>query len=337
METTYSKINHQGKEIFVPSRQINGRNVIVTGRFIRTAAIQDETCIEGEIAPDPDGILAQLKEWKIKPDIFTFSQKVTDPKPRFPFKFEWENFAVIPITSYDDWFRNRVKPDVRQNIGRAEREGVIIRCVPYDDEFVQGVKEIYDESSVRQGRRFWHYGKSFKYLKDLHGTYLSRAEYIGAYFRDDLIGFIKMVYVGKVARTMNVIAKQSHFRLRPVSALIAKAVQICEQRKVSYLVYGEYRFPGKAKSSFADFKKRNGFEEVLYPRYFIPLTAKGSLAVGFGLHRGLERRVPPRLRQTFVNLRSWLYASFETICGLQGSRFGPNDRKNLRNNDARYF
>jgi len=334
MITSYSKTRIRGRDICVPSTVINERTVIVTGRFIRTAWVQDETYVEGEIAPDPNVFVSQLKKWDIRPDIFTFSQKVTDTKPKFPYQFEWENFAVIPITSYDDWFRHRAKSDVRQNVRRAKKEGVVTKSVPFDDRLVQGIKEICDESPVRQGMRFWHYGKTLDEIKDVHGTYSSRAEYIGAYLGDELIGFIKMVYVGKIAKTMNVISKQSHFRLRPMSALIAKAVEICEQRKVSHLVYGEYRFPGKAKSSLAEFKKRNGFEEVLYPRYVIPLTAKGSLVMKLGLHKGLRSCVPPVLGEALLQLRSWIYASLERIDRSRDRKFGLSDRRSFRHTDA---
>jgi hypothetical protein len=306
MDNVYSKTRICGRDTLVPSTIINDRNVIVTGRFIRIAAVQDETCVEGEIVPDPERFVRCLRLWEIKPDIFTFPQKVNDPTPRFQYKCEWDNFAVIPITSYDDWFRNRVRPDVRQNIRRAKREGIVTKCVAFNDALVWQIKEICDETPVRQGMRFWHYGKKFEEIKEVHGTYSSRADYIGAYLGDELIGFVKLVYVGRIARTMNVISKQRYFHLRPTNALIAKAVEVCAQRNVSHLVYGEYRFPGKTQSSLAEFKKRNGFEEALCPRYFIPLTAKGSLVIRLGLHRGLKRYLPEPLSRLLLTVRQWL-------------------------------
>ena len=305
MNATHSKTRIRGRDTFVPAKVINDRTVIVTGHFVRTACVQDETCIEGEIVPDRDFFVTELKRWKVRPDIFTFQQKVTDTRPRFPYKFEWESFAVIPITSYDDWIRNRVKSDVRQNVRRAKREGVVIKCAPFDDALVWQIKEICDETPVRQGMRFWHYGKTFDEIKDVHGTYASRADYICAYLGDELIGFVKLVYIGRIARTMNVISKQRYFHLRSTNALIAKAVEICAQKNVSHLVYGEFRFPGKAQSSLAEFKKRNGFEEVLCPRYFIPLTLKGNLVIKLGLHRGLRRCIPEWIGQLFLSLRKW--------------------------------
>ena len=102
-------------------------------------------------------------------------------------------FAVIPITTYKDWLKNGIRRGARVNLHRAEREGVVVRPVSYDDHFVQGIKDLYDETPIRQGKPFWHHGKNFEDIKKIHGTYRERAEYIGAYFEGELIGFLKMV------------------------------------------------------------------------------------------------------------------------------------------------
>ena len=86
-----------------------------------------------------------------------------------------------------------------------------------------------------------------------------------------------------------------HFDKRPANALIAKAVEICEpQRVISHLIYCSYIY-NDPKSSLTEFKRRNGFEKVLLPRYYIPLTPKGRLALNLGLHRGLVQSVFPNL------------------------------------------
>jgi hypothetical protein len=196
---------------------------------------------------------------------------------------------------------------VKENLRRAEREGVEVCRLPYDDGFVQGIKKLYDETPIRQGKRFWHYGKSFEALKQLTGTYCERAQYVGAYLRGELIGFIKMVYVDNFAKTMHVFSSEKHRRKRPTNALIAKAVEHCAERRLSFLIYGEYNFPGKKANSLTEFKSRNGFEEMKYPRYFIPLTAKGNLALRLRLHRGLRRHVPAPMTDTFLKVRAAYY------------------------------
>lgn len=52
----------------------------------------------------------------------------------------------------------------------------------------------------------------------------------------------------------------------------------------------------------------NGFEKVLLPRYHIPLTPKGALAVSVGMHRGLVQRIPKSLLTRLLALRRQWYA-----------------------------
>ena len=302
-----TEIRVQGKDVNVPSIRIRDRTVIAVGKWLKVASIHDEFFVEGEIVPEPDEFIAELKCWNLKPDLFTFAQKVSDLTPRFGFYSEWENFAVIPITTYKDWLKNRIRRGARVNLNRAEREGLVVRAVPCDDHFVQGIKDLYDETPIRQGKPFWHHGKSFEDIKKIHGTYRERAEYIGAYFEGELIGFLKMVYVGNIAKTMNVIGKEKYFRKRPTNALIAKAVEICAQKGIAYLNYGEYHFPGRKQSSLSDFKRRNGFQEFKFPRYYVPLTTKGKLALAFGFHRDSKALMPWTVTKHLLQLRSLYY------------------------------
>jgi hypothetical protein len=313
-----TEIRVNGKNKKVPFIRICDRNVIVLGKRLKVASIQDEFCIEGEIAPNPESFAAELKHYVLKPDLFTFPQKVNDLTPRFDFHLEWEHLAVIPITTYQDWLTKGIRRGGRVNLNRARREGVIVRTVSFDDDFVQAIKQLYDETPVRQGRPFWHYRKSFEEIKEIHATYRDRAEYIGAYFGDELIGFIKMVYVGEVARTMNVIGKEKYFCKRPTNALIAKAVEICAENGVRYLVYGQYRFPGKKESSLSDFKRRNGFQEFKVPRYYVPLTKKGRLALALGLHRDRNTLVPWPVMKPLLQLRTLYFRSVR-----RSSSFSP--------------
>jgi hypothetical protein len=304
MSTEQAEIRIRGQNTTVPSTRICDRTILVTGTWLKTANVKDEHFVEGDLVPDLERMLADLKQWDLKPDIFSFCQKITDPKPRYAYYTEWDDFAAIPITTYDDWFRNRIKKDVQKNVQRALRDGVQVRAVTYDDVFVQGIKKLYDETPIRQGKRFWHYGKSFDALKELHGTYSERAEYLGAYLGGELIGFAKMVYVNNFAKTMHVLGSNKHRRSHPTSALIAKAVEICAERKLSFFIYGEYNFPGKKANSLTEFKRRNGFVEMKYPCYFVPLTAKGRLALQLKLHRGFRRHIPAPMTNTFLKMRS---------------------------------
>jgi hypothetical protein len=305
--TEQTEIRLYGKDCNVPSIRIRDRNVVAVGKWLKIACVHDEFFVEGEIVPKPQEFISEVQRWHVKPDLFTFAQKVNDLTPRFPFYFEWEDLAVIPITTYDHWVKKQIRKGTRVNLHRATREGVFVRSVAFTNEFVKGIKELYDETPVRQGKPFWHYGKSLEDIKKVHSTYSERAEYIGAYFEGELIGFLKMVYVDDVAKTMNVIGKEKYFHKRITNALIAKAVEVCAEKRVRYFNYGQYSFPGKQESSLTDFKRRNGFEAFRVPRYYVPLTSKGKLALKVGLHRETNTLVPWPVMKALLKVRSLYY------------------------------
>jgi hypothetical protein len=285
-------ISVKGQIVSVPALTVDGRVIIAPDGRIRIARVHDEPFLLGEGITAPEKYVDRLREWPVRPDLFVFAQKFTAPEPRFSYRMEWDNFAVLTITTYEEWLKKQAKKDVRENLRRAAREGVEARVCEYTDDFVRGIKSLYDETPIRQGRPFWHHGKAFEKVKRENGTYLERSEYIGAFFEDELIGFIKMVYIGDVAKTMQVISKDKYFHKRPTNALIAKAVEVCATKGIRYFNYGQYAYPGKKDNSLTEFKARHGFERRNFPRYYVPLTLKGRLYLALGLHRGMKRLIP---------------------------------------------
>ncbi|MFN0126413.1 MAG: hypothetical protein ACKV19_07005 [Verrucomicrobiales bacterium] len=306
-ETYRTEVRVRGKAILVPAIIIGERTIVANGKYVKIARIKDEAFVQGEIVANLDETLAAISAYQCKADIFCFSQKIGEDAPKYTHYFEWEDFAVINITSYEDWYKTKIKKDARENIRRAAREGIRVESVPYNEKLVQQIKELYDETPIRQGKRFWHHGKSLEEIDILHGTYKDRAEFIAAYLGSEFVGFLKMVYVDNFAKTMHVISKERHFQKRPTNALIAKAVEICAEKGLSHLIYGEFTFGGKRSSSLSEFKQRNGFERVAYPTYYVPLTVKGRLVLKLGLHKGLRAKLPPALIERALKLRSMLY------------------------------
>jgi len=299
-----TEVSVDGRIHQVPSILVDGRNVIATGKWIKVAAVRDEAFQLGEVVARPEMFITKLKQWAVRPDIFQFAQKFTEPKPRFSYLMEWDNFAAFPITSYEEWLQKHAKKDVKENLRRAKREGVVVKTCEYNDEFAQGIKSLYDETPVRQGRRFWHYNKSLERVKKENGTYLERSECIGAFLENELIGFIKMVYVDDYAKTMQVLTKERFFYKRPANALIAKAIEVCASKGIKYFNYGFYEYPIKKENSLTNFKTRHGLLRFDFPRYYIPLTLKGRIYLALGLHRGLKRLIPRRAVNVSLKVRS---------------------------------
>jgi hypothetical protein len=298
-------IQFKGKSVHVPSTCIDGRTVVVTGRALRTARLFDEELEQENAIADPEAFVSRLKPSGVHADVFTFAEKLPDTTPKHEYVCEWDSLAVVPITTYADWLQNRTEYDVRKAIKRAKRDGVEVRAAEFNDQFVHGVCRIYNESPVRQGKRFWHYGKDFETVKRENSTYFDRSEYIGAYLGEELIGFIRMVYVRNAAMTLQVISLRSQFARKPMNALMAKAIEICEQKRMSYFVYGRYIY-NDPSSSLTEFKRRNGFEEMRLPRYYIPLTPQGKVALALGLHQPILNRIPVPISARLRRIRdSW--------------------------------
>ena len=287
-------VSKRGKSLAVPALEVNGHTVVVTGRWLKIAFIHDEDWMEEDLR-DPESCVNRLKERNsegLRADIFTVAQRLPDVTPRYAYPMEWESLAVIRLSTYEAWWANGLSGDARKDVRRAVKRGVITRVTPFDDDLVRGIVEIHNESPIRQGKPFWHYQKDFDTVKREHATYLERSVFIGAYYRDELIGFMKIVSVGNVAGMMQILSKSKHHDKRPANALIAKAVEYCAEKGMSYLTYGHYRNRNKIVSSLGRFKHRVGFEEVPIPRFYVPLTTKGRIGVALGLHRDLVEALP---------------------------------------------
>jgi hypothetical protein len=309
MKTQRAEIRIAGKTLYVPSAEICGRTVVVTGKWLRMAAVKDEQLVRGEIVEDPPAFIEGMRKSPLRADILTFAQKIPEANPKYDYDFQLDNWAAVRITSFKDWWEKRPQ-ETRKNVRRAAKRGVIVKIAKFDDELLKGIQAIYNETPIRRGKRFWHFGKDFDTVKRENVTYLGRSEFIGAYFNDELIGFIKIIYVDRVAVLIQILAKNEHEDKRPINALLAKAIEVCEKKAILFLLYDKYVYDGNEKSPLTEFKRRNGFEKIEYPRYFLPLSAKGRLALKLGLHKGAKGLLPVPVVDLLRHLRSQFYRIF---------------------------
>ena len=266
---------------------------------------KDELCDDG--IRDPEKIVSRLKQNK-NADLFTFDQKPPDYEPRFNYYFEWDNLAVLEIKSFEHWWKHQIRNDARRMVRKAQKSNVIVKVVPFTDELVHGIKRIYDETPLRQGRRMWHYNKDFNTIKDDNSSFLERSDFIGAYYNDELIGFEKIAYTGTRADPIQLISTIKDRDKAPTNALIAKSVEICAEKGISHLTYGKYVYGKKGADLLNDFKKRNGFQQVNLPRYYIPLTLKGRLALKLKFHRELIEILPSAVIDALLQIRAKAYS-----------------------------
>ncbi|HMJ06306.1 MAG TPA: hypothetical protein VK474_08640, partial [Chthoniobacterales bacterium] len=68
---------------------------------------------------DPRSFLQEAKRSGLRADIVTFVQDIQDPASKYPFRYELENLAVLPITTYDDWFTKQLTFKPRNKLRKA--------------------------------------------------------------------------------------------------------------------------------------------------------------------------------------------------------------------------
>jgi hypothetical protein len=286
--------------------ELNAKALTITRHgLLSLAVIQGEEWIEGEPVADPEALVRSLQEAP-PADIFSFARPLLASEPPYPFHFEWDNAAVAELSEFSQWW-DSLPQETRKNVRRAQRRGVSVREVEFDDKLVSGITRIYNETPIRQGRKFLHYGKSFDQVKVANATYLGRSKFIGAFFNNELIGFIKFVMVNNVARIMQILAMEAHADKRPTNALLAKAIGVCCENGATHFIYGKYVYGRKQTSPVTEFKRRNGFEQVDFPRYYIALTGLGAFAIRCGLHRGLAHLLPENVTKVFLTARAAIY------------------------------
>jgi len=301
-------ISLKGKWIRVPCLAVNGRNIVSHGRFIRTASVHDEGWLEHPVDdPQPYVEALQNESGGLKADIFTFAQRLPAVSPRHDFPMVWDNVAAIRLDDPDKWWESLPQAG-RKNVRRAQKRGLTLSMATLNDELIRDIVAINNESPMRQGRPFYHYGKDFDSVKRDYSSFADRTELVCAHFEGELIGFIQLVYMEKIAAVLEILMKTAHYDKRPANALIEKAVRHCAANGMAFLTYGKYNYGNKsADNPLTEFKARNGFQEFRVPRYYVPLTAAGRMCIALKLHRGLLEILPERVIASLLALRRVWY------------------------------
>jgi hypothetical protein len=285
--------------------QLSGKEIRINGKLIRIAFIDGEGY---QFLDDPVAALKSLGNGP-RIDLFTFIQRLSDPTPRYSYPMELDNMAALRVTTFDDWMTKQIDFKVRNKARKAGKNGVVVREAAYDEAYVRGIQAIYNESPVRQGKPFWHYGKDLENVRKMNGTFFERSIFIGAYLEEKLIGFVKLVFDEEKSQAglMQIVSMIGHQDKAPTNALIAQAVQSCAERGISYLWYANMSYGKKQADGLADFKRHNGFQKIEVPRYYVPLTLAGRLALRLNLHHGWSELVPEPIAATYRKIRKQWY------------------------------
>jgi hypothetical protein len=311
MQATRSNIEIaiKGKWITVPALEVNGKNIVVGGKWIRIARVEAEEWLESELE-DPQRCVQVLKQQRsadLQADILSFAQKPPAIHRKYQFPVEWDSVAAVCLTSFQEWW-DGLPQETRKNVRRAQKRGVVVQVRTLDDDLIRDLQILNNDSPVRQGKVFTHYGKTIDQVKKDQAAFLDRCDYICAYHEKELIGVVKLIYRGEVASILTFLPKASHHDKRPANAIMAKAVELCEQKGIHYLTFGKFNYGNKHHTPLREFKIRNGFGEIRVPHYYVPLTVKGAISVRLKLHRGLLGLLPHGVITFLVNTRAKLHA-----------------------------
>lgn len=293
--------------------KVCGKEIRIEGLLVRTARLDADRY---HYLDDAEFMIDGLLKSGERIDLFTFMQRLTDTTPKYSYPMEWDNLAVLPVSTFDHWWTQQIRSFPRNRARQAEKRGVELREVPFNDALVRGIWEIYNECPVRQGRQFPHYGKDFQTVYREEATFLDCSIFIGAFLADKLIGFAKLTCdeTRTQANLMNILSMVRHRDKAPTNALIAQAVRVCAERRIPHLVYQKFSYGKDSGDSLTHFKEINGFQRVDLPRYYVPLTRVGWAAFRLGLHHRLVDYLPESVTTKLRAIREvWYSRKFRSV------------------------
>ena len=297
------KMNYRGpfyealKRILAVDSELE--SLSISKRFsIRIARDQRE--YERSIVPTAK-LLRKLEERGI--DIFTFLERSWCCKIQTPLE-SWvktdDNIALLHLRSYDEWSKS-IGKKTRNMIRKAEKSGIRTFIAEPSEKLAESMWKIYNETPIRQGRGFPHYGISVQeVMKGLRSV--QDCTYVGAFVQDELVGFIQLVHGENITIISQILSMQKHWDKAVNNALLAKAIEVCADKHVEWIMYGRIG----NHPSLDNFKHSNGFEKFALTRYYVPLTRRGNTAVKLGLHREIKDALPTSLRYPLIPIYNWI-------------------------------
>jgi hypothetical protein len=236
-------------------------------------------------------------------DIFSFLERkwcCNIPNPPKEWVKTEDNIGLLQLASYKEWW-DGVGKKTRNMVRKAEKSGVTTAVIEQNQEVATGIWKIYNETPIRQGRAFSHYGRT---LENVSEGILNAKDctFVGAFFEGELVGFIELVHGDKLTIIAQILSMQKYWDKAVNNALIAKSIEVCANRKVQWLMYGRMG----NHPTLDSFKESNSFTKFPITRYYVPLTRKGRAAIKLGLHRDLKDTLPMGIKRPLFPVFSWV-------------------------------
>ncbi len=236
-------------------------------------------------------------------DIFTFIERkwcCPIPNPPASWVETEDNIGLLEIKDYETWW-NAIGKKTRNMVRKAEKDGVSVSVVSQSDQLAEGIWKIYNETPIRQGRVFPHFGESHETVAA--NMYAEKnSTFIGAFIGDELAGFIQILHGDEIAVLSNILSMQKYWDKSVNNALLAKAVEVCVAKGERWLMYGRIG----NHPSLDKFKKNNGFFKYPITRFYVPLTSEGKYAIKLRLHRELKDALPESIKYPLLPAVNWV-------------------------------
>jgi hypothetical protein len=116
------------------------------------------------------------------------------------------------------------------------------------------------------------------------------------------VGFVQLVLGDQLTVMAQILSLQRHWEQSLKQRLSGKAVEVCAERNVPWLMYGRMG----NHPSLDTFKENNGFSKYNLTRYYVPLTKKGRWAAKLGLHKEAKDALPQALKDPLIPRFNWL-------------------------------
>jgi len=231
-------------------------------------------------------------------DIYTFiERKWCCPLPHPPKNWmkTGDNIAILKVPAYEEWLR-LVGKKTRNMIRKAEKSGVKTEVAQPTEKLAEGIWKIYNETPIRQGRAFSHYGVRVEDVKSQVAWYGKTDTYISSTIDGQIVGFIQLTHGDQITVLTQILSLQKQWDKAINNALVAKAVQVCAERGEKWLMYGRMG----NHPSLDTFKESNNFQKLTLMRYYVPLTRKGYIAIKLRLHIKLKDALPLQLKNALL-------------------------------------
>ncbi len=259
---------------------------------LRIARYQNE--YERSILPTAE-LLQKLGERGV--DILTFIERSWCCKVQNP-EQSWveteDNIALLHLKSHSDWWES-IGKKTRNMIRKAEKNGIKTFAAEPDEKLARGIWKIYNETPIRQDRAFPHYGTLLQEV--IAGLRLAKnCVYVGADMEGELVGFIQLVHGDNITVISQILSMQKHWDKAVNNALVAKAIEVCAEKHVEWIMYGRIG----NHPSLDNFKRNNGFDKFPLRRYYVPSTSKGKIGVKLRVHRAAEDALPQSIKYSLI-------------------------------------